>query len=227
MSEEREFLLASLRDLDAEHDAGDLDDADYTALRDQYIARTARTAALLGAEADARASAPAPKRRRALAVLVVIVVAGLAGWAVASTAGERTASDQATGGLPEGSTDRITRAQALVSQGQILEAVKVYDDLLRDDPENPVALAQRGWLISKVDPSLVDSGLANVEKAIAVDPGYAEARFFRAMILLQAKHQPAAAAEEFDRVLAANPPPGIAQVAQQYRQQALEQAAAG
>jgi tetratricopeptide (TPR) repeat protein len=222
VSDEREFLLTSLRDLDAEHDAGDLDDADYTALRDQYISRTA---SVLTAESRQNRRNPAVKT--VLAVLVVALVAGLAGWAVASTAGERTASDQATGGLPEGSTDRITRAQALVSQGKILEAVKVYDDLLRDDPENPVALAQRGWLISKVDPSLVDSGLANVDKAIALDPGYAEARFFRAMILLQAKGQPAAAAEEFDRVLAANPPPGIAQVAQQYRQQALQQAAAG
>lgn len=42
--EEREFLLRSLRDLDAEFAAGDIDEADYHTLRDDY---TARAAALL------------------------------------------------------------------------------------------------------------------------------------------------------------------------------------
>jgi hypothetical protein len=41
LQEERDFCLRSLRDLDAEHSAGDLDDADYRTLRDSYVARAA------------------------------------------------------------------------------------------------------------------------------------------------------------------------------------------
>jgi tetratricopeptide (TPR) repeat protein len=87
--------------------------------------------------------------------------------------------------------------------------VKVYDELLDDDPENPVALAERGWLISRVDPSLVDSGLASIEKAIELDPRYAEAHFYRGMILLQSKNDAAAAAQAFETALASDPPPDL------------------
>jgi tetratricopeptide (TPR) repeat protein len=38
---EREFFLRSLQDLEAEHSAGDIDDVDYLALRDDYTTRAA------------------------------------------------------------------------------------------------------------------------------------------------------------------------------------------
>ena len=41
LEEERTFLLRSLRDLDAEHAAGDVDEHDYTTLRDGYTKRAA------------------------------------------------------------------------------------------------------------------------------------------------------------------------------------------
>jgi hypothetical protein len=41
LEEERDFLLRSLRDLEAEHDAGDIDDTDYATLKDDYTARAA------------------------------------------------------------------------------------------------------------------------------------------------------------------------------------------
>lgn len=159
--------------------------------------------------------------RTAVAVVALAAGAGLAGYAVAGAAGERSATDEATGSLPEGSVDRITKAQILVSEGKVLEAIRVYDSLLNDDPENPVALAQRGWLLSRVDPSLVDAGLTSIDKAIALDPGYADAHFFRGMILWRSKGQPAAGAGEFQRALDANPAPQLAAVLRQARDQAL------
>lgn len=45
---EQQFLLRSLRDLDNERAAGDIDDADYAALRDGYISRTAAITRELG-----------------------------------------------------------------------------------------------------------------------------------------------------------------------------------
>lgn len=41
LEEERDFFLRSLRDLEVEHDAGDIDDADYAALKDDYTVRAA------------------------------------------------------------------------------------------------------------------------------------------------------------------------------------------
>src|SRR5205823_8205068 len=40
LQEERAFLLRSLRDLEHEHDAGDIDEAHYVTLQDAYAART-------------------------------------------------------------------------------------------------------------------------------------------------------------------------------------------
>ena len=55
---ERDRLLAALRDLDAEHDAGDLPDAEYRALRDEYTVRAADVLRRL--EAQPAAPPPAP-----------------------------------------------------------------------------------------------------------------------------------------------------------------------
>lgn len=41
LEEQRRFLLTSLRDLDAERHVGDIAEADYLRLRDDYTARAA------------------------------------------------------------------------------------------------------------------------------------------------------------------------------------------
>ncbi|HVM08625.1 MAG TPA: tetratricopeptide repeat protein [Acidimicrobiales bacterium] len=212
LEEQRAFLLRSIEDLDAEFEAGDIDEADYRSLRDDYTARAAAVIRRLEATDPTPRSerTPPPQRRSRLVWAAgVLVVALGAGWLVAAAAGERVDGQAATGSLPEASTDRIARAQRLVREGEVLEAIKVYDELLRDDPDNPVALAERGWLISRVDPSLVDRGLASIDKAIDVDPGYAEAYFYRGMILLQAKQDNAGAAAAFSKALESDPPPDL------------------
>lgn len=241
LRDEREHLLRSLRDLDAEYHAGDLDEQDYVALRDDYTARAAAvlrrideipgSPVVADVTVDATASHDGRRRqsrtrpRTVVAALLLAAIAAAAGYGVARSSGERLATDQATGNLTEGSVDRITRAQVLTSEGKVLEAIKVYDDLLKDDPQNPVALAERGWLISRVDPALVDRGLAGIDQAIAVDPKYPDAHFFRGMILLQAKNQPSEAAAAFQRGIDANPPPDLLSFLQRFKAQAEEAAA--
>lgn len=237
LEHERDELLARLRDLDEEHDAGAIDDADYENLRDDYTARAADVLRRLEnpdappppvAAAEVPGARPRQARLRVVAALLVVaLIAGGSGFALARSADERSATDEATGSLPEGSIDRITRAQMLVSDGKVLEAVRVYDSLLKDDPENPVALAQRGWLLSRVDPSLVDSGLASIDRAIAVEPAYADAHFFRAMILWRAKREPAMAVESFQRALDARPPADVAATIEELKAQAAAEAAGG
>ena len=155
--------------------------------------------------------------------LIAVLAAG-AGAAVARSSGERLAGDAATGEIELASVDRISRAQALVAENRVVDALKLYDEVLSEDPDNPVALAQRGWLISRA--GLVDEGLASIDKAIAADATYPDARFFRAMILWRDKGDPASAADEFDRVLALDPPPDLAQTAKAFAAEARAQARA-
>ncbi|MDQ6616327.1 MAG: hypothetical protein M3083_16690, partial [Actinomycetota bacterium] len=53
LRQEREFLLRSLADLDAEYEAGDIEEKDYRSLTDDYTARAA--AVLRAIDGSARA----------------------------------------------------------------------------------------------------------------------------------------------------------------------------
>lgn len=212
LEEEREFLLQSIRDLDAELAAGDLDPDDHQRLRDEYTARAADVLRRLESAESLSVTnggqAVRSRRKGLVAVVVAALLSGGAGYAVATMSGDRSATEEVSGDIELGSTDRITQAQQLVSEGKILEAVRVYDALIAEDPENPVALAHKGWLLIQVgEPALVESGLASIDRAIAVEPSYSDAYFFRGMTLLRAKSDPELAKAAFEAGLATNPPP--------------------
>src|SRR5687767_10132063 len=103
-SDQREFLLRSLEDLEAEHDAGDLGDADYAALKDAY---TARAAAVLRAEPGDEVGAPRRGTRGFLVLAAVLVFAALAGVLVAQAAGRRDSGDSATGSVDQSITEKL------------------------------------------------------------------------------------------------------------------------
>ena len=106
LEEERAFLLRSLDDLDREHDAGDIDEADYDTLRDGY---TARAAAVLRA-IESRAGGAAAEAARATGAgsacgrAVVVVVAVAAGVLVAWASGDRLPGDSSSGDIAQSVT---------------------------------------------------------------------------------------------------------------------------
>ncbi|HMC51782.1 MAG TPA: tetratricopeptide repeat protein, partial [Acidimicrobiales bacterium] len=178
-------------------------------------------------------AAPGPGRyrlRRRLrpvaAAVLVAAVAGGAGLLVAASAGDRLPGQTVTGSLPSGEADRLTQARNLLSRGKTLEAIQKYDQVLRTDPRQPEALAYRGWLLRLAGvaasvPQLVDRGQQSIEAAIAADPSYPDAHFFRGVILLEDRNQPAAAVAELRRFLAANPPPGLRSAVEDVLKRAL------
>ena len=92
LEEERDFLLTSLRDLELEREAGDIDELDHARLRDDY---TARAAAVLRALEDhdvalmVTVEEARTRRDPRLVALVgagVLAIAVLAGVLVASRA---------------------------------------------------------------------------------------------------------------------------------------------
>lgn len=193
LEDQRRFLLDSLRDLEREHDAGDIDDADYEALKDDY---TARAAAVIRAIETRQARITENRRRRSPVVLVaavvgVLVFAVLLGVVVMQASGQRGANDTATGDMRMTSRQLLLDAQSKWTtdpQG----ALEIYDQVLEDDPSNVEAMTYRGWLVRNVGAqatgsdrdALWASALRSLDEAVATDPEYADARVFRASLRL-------------------------------------------
>ncbi len=168
LEEERDLLLRSLDDLDAEHAAGDLDDHDYEALRDSYTQRAAEVLRQLegapGAEGSSSAvrSRPTPAGRtgadpagrsgltRRLAVAGGLAAfAVIAGLALAQGLGERGVNDSLTGAVDPSSRTQVMECQTQGSgpDADLLGAIKCFDRVLTVDPRNAEALAYRGWYL--------------------------------------------------------------------------------
>jgi len=98
LESERDFLLRSIRDLDVERDAGNLDDERYQALKDDYTARAAAVLRSIEEGGGARPAAPPVARKRKLltggGVLAFVLVAALA---LAAAAGKRHDGQSITG----------------------------------------------------------------------------------------------------------------------------------
>ena len=224
---EREFLLRSIADLDAEHAAGDLDDADHHALRDDYVARAAAVVRALEGSPDVPGvpEAKAVMRTRGRGVLVLagcLAIALTAGVALARSAGSRPAGAPLTGSLPTSTAAELDQANEYIGKGHAVEAVKLYDKILKKDPSQPVALAYRGWLVRLA--GLKDEGLGYVDRAVAADPSYPDAHFFRGMMLWQDKSDPAGAVAEFRLFLANRPPQAMVALVTDALQRAAAQA---
>jgi tetratricopeptide (TPR) repeat protein len=228
LEEERDFLLRSLRDLEVEREAGDIDEHDYVGLRDDY---TARAAAALRA-IDQRSAVPAdagaarePRSPRVVALITtgVLAVAVLCGVLVAQSAGERVAGRPATGSVPPTAPpDDLTRARQLFSERNYLDALKLYDKVLKADPQNVEALAYRGWLLFQASeaagsqsPELTNRALESLDRAVLADPRFPDAHFFRGWVLQHGKNDAAAAVPEYRAFIATDPPPEFRQRVEQ------------
>ena len=209
LEEERDFLLSSLRDLEREREAGELSERDYQALRDDYTARAAVVLRALARDRPkpGRRSAPVPVRtRRSLGITIGVIVAivALTAGTVVAFSGDREAGAPITGSLPDTPSGRMSQALQLESQGKAAEALKIYDELLKSDPRNVQALAYRGWLLKRA--GLPDLAMASLDQAIAIDPRFPDAHFFRGMVLYQDRKDPSGAVTEFRLFLSNNPP---------------------
>jgi tetratricopeptide (TPR) repeat protein len=223
---ERDFLLASLRDLDAEHAAGELEEARYEALVSRYSARAARVLRALegtpaGAASDATRPGPHPsgsgrwQRRAAILVpLAGVLSAALAllppalsdrqpGETVTGNAQSpgdtRSDLEQAVTDSPEDPAAHRALARLLLDDGDLVGALQHYDDAARLDPTDAESRTYAGWIVSLAD--LHDDALGRIDAAIAADPTYPDAHFFRGMVLLRGKNDRSGAAAELRRFL--------------------------
>lgn len=214
LEEERAFLLRSIRDIEREHEVGDVDDNDFQALRDGYVARAA--VVLREIEEGRSALSVRPPRswlRTALTVGLTLVVAVSLGLYVADSLGQRLPGQSLTGGSPDDEVAlRLASArQTLGSDPGASQAA--YDAVLEIEPDNVEAITYSAWLTvlegrSSGDPTRVLEAVPLLQAAIAIDTTYADAHCFLAVATGRFLDPPMVdlAVSEGRACLALNPP---------------------
>ena len=77
----------------------------------------------------------------------------------------------------------LAQAAVLEQQGQLIEALQIYEQVLTQDPGNPGALSEAGWLefeagVSGGDEKSLEQGESQEQSAVSIDPGLPSARAF-------------------------------------------------
>jgi tetratricopeptide (TPR) repeat protein len=227
LEDERRFLLQSLRDLEREHDAGDVDDLDYHTLKDGY---TVRAAAVLRDIEEGRAALPdKPPRRwgRTIVVTATVVVAAVAiGLVLAGAWGERSAGQEITG-LTPGDESRIllTNARDALTQGDFELANALFGRVVESERargrDNAEAVAYFGWtlaLMSQQRPDepesaeRLDAAVLALAQSIAIEPDYADPECFLAIVEFSFREDAAAALPHVERCEELDPPGDVATI---------------
>jgi hypothetical protein len=213
LEEERRFLLRSLDDLDREYEAGDVEHADYLALRDGYTSRAAAVIREIESGREA-AIAPRPPVRWRRIVMVTLGVVGLgvgAGWLVAHYSGQ----DVPEGGATTADDDRVAQLLAQARQSTPIDAIKVYGSVLEIEPGNVEALTYSGWSARIVAvqqdegpgrQALLEAGYDKLRQAAEQDPAYPDAQCFLAIMTFRDFGRADEAKSFLDRCIASNPP---------------------
>ena len=216
LEEERRFLLRSIDDLEREHEVGDVDEHDFVALRDGYVARAARVMREID---EGRSSLPQTRRRpgRLVAIIVAtIAFAAFAGWLVAHSSGQRDDSTTAVVAPADEVTQQLSTARAAAASGNASTAIQAYQRVLQLDPRNIEANTYAGWLIvtsgaqsGRTD--FVDAGVAQLRHAIEIDTTYTDAHCLLGVALARfvATPDPVAATAELNTCLANDPPQDV------------------
>jgi len=252
LEEERRFLLDSLRDLEREHEKGEIADRDYESLRDDYTARAAEVLRAIKANDTAAndsledddaddgeyEESRRGRRRRAAGgddsgrgsrhsrsrrLVAWAVIGGMVILAGASVFA--LAGGRSTGGSATGSTPN-TPAQRLALAHQLESQGKAVDALKQYDAvlkEDPTNVEALTYRGWLLRlAGLIDQAQAALDQAVSVDPGFPDAHFFRGMILFKDRNNPAAAIPEFETYLASNPAPDTVQAVQDVLNQARQ-----
>jgi len=230
LRDEEQFLVRSLADAAREHEVGDLSDDDFALLTARDGARLEEVRRQLARPVAAEAPPPAAgdtppaagrrrprllrfRRRWWIAVAgVALVVAGVA-LLVVERQSARLPGQTPTGGVTLNAEQQVaaqlSQAATLVARHDIEGALRLYDTVLTEDPRQPEALAQWGWLEWGVgerrhDAKLVGAGTAFVEAALRADPHFTAAHLYLGTID-EAAGDDTAAVVQYRQFLAADP----------------------
>lgn len=167
-----------------------------------------------GATPEHAATRPRRRRRWLAVVGSLLVVAGVALALVTSQTGARLPGQTATGSVSLSRSAQLQRtlaqAETLQSSGDGAEALGLYRQVLSQDPTQPDALAQAGWLeyqagAQSADAAVLGEAQDTEEAAVRAAPGaYAPRLYLGSMFL--AENDAADAVVQYRQFLADDPP---------------------
>jgi hypothetical protein len=189
-----DFAARSIKDLDAELAAGDISPEDYALLRDRYLASVLDLP-----------ETQISRRTRAtwLTILAFVVVGIVAGVVVAQSSGQRLSRDSITGEIAPSSRTQLDDAQEL-SLTNPLDALKLYDEVIAQDPQNAEAIAYRNWTLYRAlagtegTQDIQLEALDGLRTATQANPTYADAWAFRGVLELRVAEDAAACVQALD-----------------------------
>ena len=203
--------MRSLDDLDEELAIGNVYLDEYERLRDEYVARAAEVLRSLEHGRDERPVRPeVPRWKRVAVALGVTAFAVTTCALLARVLGERLEGETVTGNAQNDPAERqatleaardenpleagphLALARFLLQQQDLTRAVQEFDEAFRLDQTNAEAAAYGGWIRTLVAGRVTDraqaaelyqTALDRLDLAVAADPQYADAHFFRGMTL--------------------------------------------
>jgi hypothetical protein len=176
-------------------------------------------------EATAESGARRRGRRTWAGVVGAVALSAALVLLVLHLAAPRLLGEGATGTVQLDTAQEVDRqlaqAAALVDQGSthsIELALQLYGQVLKEDPRQPQALAESGYLqweagFEGAQGALAAKGRALVEKSIAVQPDDYAAHLFLGTIDLEQDADAKAAVTQFDLFLHQHPPAALVQSA--------------
>ena len=158
-----------------------------------------------------------PSRRRVIVVAGLVVVAVGVGWFVANSAGQRLPGQSSSGGIEDSTASLLSQARQLnFSDPQ--QSIELYSQVLELNPDNVEALTYRAWMVALVARDAADdvklvavaTALDGLERAIAIDPTYADAHCFMGIVKFRFAGDAQGAKDALEVCEANNPPAEVA-----------------
>lgn len=113
--------------------------------------------------------------------------------------GDPTGAGPARPLSPEMLAGMLEAARQSLFAGRYSEAIAAYQAVLKRDPRNVNAMSHLGYIVALGGHA--DAALETFDKALAIDPNYPPAHFFRGQVLAEAKGDYAGAARAWERFL--------------------------
>lgn len=180
LEDERDHLLTSLDDLEAEYAAGDIDDLDYETLKADYTARAAAAIRALESQQVTLIEIqerPRSKGRMMATLGLVVVFVLIAGWLVMRSTGQR-------GDGPITGAVNTLRAELSTCQTASFQdpagGIECYDRILERAPDHLEALTYQGWAMVRNDQP--EEAQTRFDRVVELDPTFADVRVFRAVL---------------------------------------------
>ncbi len=218
---------ASLHDASREHAAGELSAEQLEAIQHREGAALESARNELGAlmvSVDATRDRARTRRVRWL-VLALVCFAVVVTYLLWSATSPRQAGNSGDGGITltrAQTIDRLlTQAEVDVANKQDVTALNAYARVLTLDPKNVTALTQSGWLdftagSAAKKASVVEVGIRELEKAIAVAPRQSAPRLYFAIVADSTPGNQNVAKTEFEEFLKLKPSVGQMAIARPF-----------